>query len=159
MDEFTSVDGYRFLLRWFLYLEDTAAPDQEDQAGARFTLSNRPLLDSALDQLCELVYVGVRPLREVDVSSSPYYTPNSASSERFTDHNTDVDLVRNADAFLVLQKYFLKSKHASTRIKLLDCILGIYAANYRNYCLLQHLHTLVGFFMCLCVCVSMCMYL
>jgi hypothetical protein len=45
----------------------------------------------------------------------------------------------------VLQNFFLKSTVTSLRLKVLDCILSIYAANYVNYSLLQQFHTLAYF--------------
>jgi len=53
--------------------------------------------------------------------------------------------VRNTKAFQILQSYFLQSKNEQLRLRVLDCILGVYAANTLNFLLLQQLHTLAHF--------------
>lgn len=53
--------------------------------------------------------------------------------------------VRNVEAFQTLAKYFAQSSRTNCRVKVMDRLLGIFAANPANFLLVQHLHTLAHF--------------
>ena len=53
--------------------------------------------------------------------------------------------VRNVEAFRVLQNFFRQSTHEHMRLRILDAILSVLAANPRNWQLLQPLQTLTLF--------------
>ena len=53
--------------------------------------------------------------------------------------------VRNLHPIQVLQNFFLQSQDVTIRMRILDSILGVYAAHYLNFVLLQNLHTLAHF--------------
>ena len=53
--------------------------------------------------------------------------------------------MRNIKAFEILEKLFRESNESSSKMKVMDRLLGIFAANPVNFILLQHLHTLAHF--------------
>ncbi len=50
--------------------------------------------------------------------------------------------VRNVAAFQAIVTYFLKSAVPSMQLKALEAVLSVFAANSRNFPLLQSLHTI-----------------
>ncbi len=50
--------------------------------------------------------------------------------------------VRNVAAFQAIVTYFLKSVVPSMQLKALEAVLSVFAANSRNFPLLQSLHTI-----------------
>ena len=130
INDFRQAQGYRCFLELLLTLESRPV-----------TL---PYINYILEIVSQFVYVGIEPL-SVTNTNSPYYAPGPVL---MAPGSTDIaNSVRNLEAFQILHNYFLMScdGNGETQLKVLDCILGIYAANYNNYVLVQQLHTLAHF--------------
>ena len=104
----------------------------------------RSFVDHVLELVSQLVYVGTENL-SISNTNSPYYAPGPVLTAPGAPE--EANSVRNLDAFQVLHNYFLMSSDrcGDLQLKVLDCILSIYAANYTNFVLLQQLHTLAHF--------------
>ena len=97
-------------------------------------------LEELLQLVIKLVYIGPTELLPQTELHSPY--SNQHLIERCQMNRTDAISVRNRDAFVVLQWFFLHSKKDSSRLKAIELITQIFAAHPLNYLILQEQHTL-----------------
>ena len=97
-------------------------------------------LEELLELVVKLLYVGPTELLPQTEMHSPY--SNQHIIERCQMNRTDATSVRNRDAFLVLQWFFLHAKQDSSRLKVIELVTRIFAAHPLNYLILQELHTL-----------------
>ena len=130
LEDFKQAQGYEFFTDVLLALE-------VDPFTANY-------VDAVLETVSQLVYVGKEPISTSQMNS-PYYAPGPVLTAPGASDTSNT--VRNLAAFQVLQNYFLKSRDVGGqfRLKVLDCLLAIYAADYSNFVLLQQLHTLAHF--------------
>eukprot|EP01132_Coremiostelium_polycephalum_P005552 gene5552-6914_t len=128
LDDFDRIEGYNFFVDSLLKLEQT--------------YKDKPILfDQLLDSIVTLVYIGYGTIAIPESSVVPY----QSSIPNIKEISNQVNIAKNENAFLVLEKYFIRSRVEENRLKILDRILGIYSSNLLNFIVLQHLNTLTKF--------------
>eukprot|EP01133_Synstelium_polycarpum_P015508 gene15508-18419_t len=129
LEDFQKIEGYQFIGTSLFRIESHGKEKAH-------------LMDTLLESLCSLVYVGYGHITIPQTSPVPYQT---SIAHLIKDISTQSNIAKNESAFLVLERYFLRSKVEENRLKILDRILSIYSSNPVNFLLLQHLNTLPNF--------------
>ncbi|KAF2070943.1 hypothetical protein CYY_007734 [Polysphondylium violaceum] len=129
LDDFLKINGYSFFVESLFRLESS---------------KDKPhLFDLLLDAICSLIYVGYGHISVPVLDQSP--VPYQSAIQNLKDLSNQSNISKNEHAFIILERYFLKSTYEENRIKILDRILTVFSSNPANFILLQHCNTITKF--------------